>query len=177
MYLSFLRTVRTRRTCRCRPRGPPSARFPTSLGLTSRTARKFSSPLYIFMQVSLSPFSVGHCTSNLSLNFFFTNKILYIPFFTTYVIYSGERFYPCSGPDSFPTPSPDSPPATSAEAAAAPGAGSDRIVNIALTPIGPGPWDRKARAKLTPAQRDLLCKQASAEFRCELYSQTVALYS
>jgi hypothetical protein len=39
------------------------------------------------------------------------------------------------------------------------------IVNIALTPIGPGPWDRKKRTQLTATQRDLLCKQASAEFR------------
>jgi len=38
-------------------------------------------------------------------------------------------------------------------------------VNIALTPLGPGPWDPRARAKLTAAQRDQYCRLASAEFR------------
>jgi hypothetical protein len=47
---------------------------------------------------------------------------------------------------------------------------NEHIVNVALTPIGPGPWDRKARAKLTVPQRDLLCKQASAEFRAKVSS-------
>lgn len=97
-----------------------------------------------------------------------------------FLLRAGDRFYPCSGPDSFPEkdttdPTPVSTTTTStATTATVPTPVSstttetsspEHIVNIALTPIGPGPWDRKARAKLTSVQRDLLCKQASAEFR------------
>jgi hypothetical protein len=39
------------------------------------------------------------------------------------------------------------------------------IVNVVLTPIGPGPWDYQGRAKLTNPKREALCKQASEEFR------------
>lgn len=74
---------------------------------------------------------------------------------------TAERFYPCSGPDSFPEADAAAPDASQVSEAER----NDKIVNIALTPIGPGPWDRKARAKLTPVQRDALCKQASAQFR------------
>eukprot|EP01032_Pedospumella_encystans_P011509 gene11509-13377_t len=97
-------------------------------------------------------------------------------FFSSVHLYAGDRFYPCSGPDSFPekdtadsttaaTPNTTVPISTQSHPTP-----SERIVNIALTPIGPGPWDRKARAKLTPAQRDTLCKQASAEFRSKVNS-------
>lgn len=54
-----------------------------------------------------------------------------------------ERFYPCSGEDS------DGP----------------NVVNVGLTPLGPGPWDQKARIKLTQAQRADLVAAASREFR------------
>jgi hypothetical protein len=78
--------------------------------------------------------------------------------------FAAERFYPCSGPDSFPEEAEtDAPQGTTAER-------NERIVNIALTPIGPGPWDRKARAKLTSAQREVLCKEASAQFRAKVSS-------
>ena len=44
------------------------------------------------------------------------------------------------------------------------------IVNIGLTPVGPGPWDLKARAKLSTAQRNDLCSQASVELRSKVHS-------
>lgn len=43
-------------------------------------------------------------------------------------------------------------------------------MNIALTPIGPGPWDRPGRQRLTPAKRDDLCIKASHEFRTKVYA-------
>lgn len=43
------------------------------------------------------------------------------------------------------------------------------IVNIGLTPIGPGPWDLKSRTKLTAAQRNELCSQASMEMRSKVH--------
>ncbi len=58
-----------------------------------------------------------------------------------------EAFYPCSGSD----------------------AADDNIVNISLTPVGPGPWDSKARAKLSSAQRRELINQASHEMRFVLF--------
>ncbi len=42
---------------------------------------------------------------------------------------------------------------------------SNNIVNICLTPIGPGPWDNKARLKLLPKQRQILQQTASKEMR------------
>jgi len=75
-------------------------------------------------------------------------------FFASINLYAGERFYPCSGEDSVSSAS------DSQE--------SLNIVNIALTPIGPGPWDQKARAKLTSANKDSLCAQASAELKAKV---------
>lgn len=40
-----------------------------------------------------------------------------------------------------------------------------QVINIALTPVGPGPWDRKKRATLTAQQKEQYCATASAEFR------------
>ena len=62
----------------------------------------------------------------------------------------GERFYPCSGND------------THVEAVAG---DHKNIINIALTPVGPGPWDLKGRGKLSPQQRLDLCQQAGNELR------------
>lgn len=56
-----------------------------------------------------------------------------------------ERFYPCSGGDYCES--------------------HDNIINIALTPIGPGPWDPIGRQKLTSKQRLKLTERASAELR------------
>ena len=42
---------------------------------------------------------------------------------------------------------------------------NSNIINIAMTPIGPGPWDPLGRSKLTVKQRDELCKKASRELR------------
>jgi hypothetical protein len=39
------------------------------------------------------------------------------------------------------------------------------IINIAMTPLGPGPWDPAGRSKLSAKQRDALCKKASRELR------------
>lgn len=81
-------------------------------------------------------------------------------FFGSVHLFAGEAFYPCSGRDE-----------VSAVGTAVAGAASSytvpaaNVVNVALTPIGPGPWDPKTRAKLTPAQMKQLSDAASAEFR------------
>ena len=61
-----------------------------------------------------------------------------------------ERFYPCSGGEG---------------TADCEGSREDNIINIALTPIGPGPWDPAGRLKLTAKQRQKLIAKASEEMR------------
>jgi acetoin utilization deacetylase AcuC-like enzyme len=67
-------------------------------------------------------------------------------FFSSINLFSGERFYPCSGDDS-------------------PSDENKNIVNISMTPIGPGPWDPKAKHALSSAKKKELCAIASAEMR------------
>ena len=62
-----------------------------------------------------------------------------------------SRFYPCTGKDCS-THSTDSPE-------------SVNIVNIALSPVGPGPWDIKAKAKLTKEIKKDFISLASTEYR------------
>ena len=52
--------------------------------------------------------------------------------FASINLYAEERFYPCSGADCAPSSS-----------------SGANIINIAMTPVGPGPWDAKARGKLS----------------------------
>jgi len=66
--------------------------------------------------------------------------------FASINLYAGDRFYPCSGSDSV----------------------DGNIINISLTPIGPGPWDQKQRSRLTQAVRSELCRIASEEFRSKV---------
>lgn len=64
-----------------------------------------------------------------------------------------ERFYPCSGGDFINTTED----------------GHDaNVINISLTPIGPGPWDYKTRINLKPEKRLELCNIASQEFRTKV---------
>jgi len=81
-------------------------------------------------------------------------------FFGSVHLYAGDSFYPCTGSDEVSVCS------TSTDSAA------DRanVVNVALTPIGPGPWDAKARGKLTPSQLRQLTDAASAEMRQKVSS-------
>lgn len=72
-------------------------------------------------------------------------------FFASIHLFANEDFYPGSG-------------------AEAQNSSSDNIVNIGLTPVGPGPWDHKARHKLTQAKKDDCCARASAEFRYFTFS-------
>jgi hypothetical protein len=58
-----------------------------------------------------------------------------------------ELFYPCSGRTTAAT------------------ATDNNIINIGLTPIGPGPWDSRARAKLSYTHRQELINLANAELR------------
>lgn len=81
-------------------------------------------------------------------------------FFSSIHLFGGEQFYPGSGQEMLN--------ATSSSSSARCPIGSthnSNIVNIELTPIDPGPWNHIARAKLTPAKREAICKQASQEFR------------
>jgi len=90
-------------------------------------------------------------------------------FFSSVHLYAAQRFYPCSGPDSISSSSSSSASSSNRNSTcSAAGVQQQNIVNIALTPIGPGPWDAKARMRLSQTQRDLLCKQASAEFRSKI---------
>jgi acetoin utilization deacetylase AcuC-like enzyme len=70
-------------------------------------------------------------------------------FFASINLHAGSDFYPCSGRDE-----------TVAEQEADP-----NIVNIALTPVGPGPFDPRTRKRITAAQRGEYCRTASLEFR------------
>ena len=70
-------------------------------------------------------------------------------FFGSVHLFAADSFYPCSGADEV---------STFAE-------GGVNVVNVALTPLGPGPWDPKTRAKLTPAQLKQLTDAAGAEMR------------
>lgn len=70
-------------------------------------------------------------------------------FFSSINLHAGSDFYPCSGRDE-----------TAAEEAACP-----NIVNIGLTPVGPGPFDPRTRKRVTAAQRNEYCRTASTEFR------------
>ena len=79
-------------------------------------------------------------------------------FFSSINLFAEDRFYPCSGNDSCENSSKN---------------GINNIVNIGLTPIGPGPWDSKARAKLTSSQRYELCVLASNEMRQKVSEQLI----
>lgn len=76
-------------------------------------------------------------------------------FFSSINLFADDKFYPCSGNDSCENSITN----------------ENNIVNIGLTPIGPGPWDKKARAKLTSAQRHELCVSASNEMRQKVTNQ------
>jgi hypothetical protein len=54
------------------------------------------------------------------------------------------------------------------------GTDQKNIINIAMTPIGPGPWDPVSRSKLSVKQRDELCRKASFELR---YCCTACVHS
>ena len=74
---------------------------------------------------------------------------------------AGDTFYPCGGAETV----------TSPVLNASNRAGdivSDGVINITLTPLGPGPWDQAARGKLTVRKREEFCHQASTEMRFDL---------
>lgn len=73
-------------------------------------------------------------------------------FFSSINLHAGSDFYPCSGRDETPE-----------EQAAEP-----NIVNIGLTPVGPGPFDPRTRKRVSTAQRNDYCRAASAEFRSKV---------
>jgi acetoin utilization deacetylase AcuC-like enzyme len=80
-------------------------------------------------------------------------------------LHAAERFYPGAGADG------DTGARSSSSSSSSDGGGGPRIINVALTPIGPGPWDLKARLKLTVGQRNALCKQAGNELRTKVVEQ------
>lgn len=79
-------------------------------------------------------------------------------FFSSINLYAEDKFYPCSGNDSCERSNCNS---------------NNNIVNIGLSPIGPGPWDSKARAKLNTTQRNELCTIASNEMREKVSTQLI----
>ena len=100
-------------------------------------------------------------------------------------VYSGDKFYPGTGDEaanSTCSPStPQHPPtatASSTSSTARTGANGSissggssggskgyNVINIGLTPVGPGPWSPPLRSKLTGKQRAQLRAQASKELR------------
>ena len=89
-------------------------------------------------------------------------------------LHAAERFYPGAGADGDTWASSSSSSSTSCSSSSDGGGESrvgPRIINVALTPIGPGPWDLKARLKLSVAQRNSLCKQAGDELRRKVAEQ------
>jgi hypothetical protein len=76
--------------------------------------------------------------------------------FSSLHLYADDRFYPCSGVGA------GTGTAGQGDVLLESGGG---ILNIPLSPLGPGPWDPKARQKLTPKQRQGLCAKASQEMR------------
>ena len=76
-------------------------------------------------------------------------------FFGSISLVAGDGFYPGGGEDSCSSHDPVT------------GQGSN-VVNIALTPVGPGPWDLKARAQLSEKKRKEACVQASRELRTKV---------
>jgi acetoin utilization deacetylase AcuC-like enzyme len=76
-------------------------------------------------------------------------------FFGSIQLFSGESFYPGSGADG----SERYDPATCT---------GINVVNVGLTPIGPGPCDRKGRAALSSKKRAEVCAGASSEMRTKV---------
>ena len=72
-------------------------------------------------------------------------------FFASIHLFADEKFYPGSGDENVIEVNPN-------------------IVNICLTPIGPGPWDDIARQKLSTMKRENLVKIASQEFHHKVKS-------
>lgn len=81
-------------------------------------------------------------------------------FFGSIQLFSGESFYPGSGSDSAESYDP------------ATGKGIN-IVNVGLTPTGPGPCDRKARAALSEKKRIEVCAGASKELHTKVDSKLI----
>ena len=97
--------------------------------------------------------------------------------FSSIHLYGGARFYPCSGKELDNTP-----PIVESESFSDDKKESDserkgHIINIELSPIGPGPWDIKARQRLSALQRQELCTQASLEFRHKVLFACFILFS
>jgi hypothetical protein len=120
-----------------------SSQVPLSLSLSVSLCLCLS----LFLSLSLS-LSVSLCLC-LSLCLSLSLSVPLSPCLTPPL--PDERFYPCSGGGQPQQPS-STPP-------------SPNILNLPLSPIGPGPWDAKARRKLSLKQRQLYCEQASAEMR------------
>ena len=76
-------------------------------------------------------------------------------FFGSINLVAGSSFYPGSGDDEV------------SEHDRSSGTGS-HIVNVALTPVGPGPWDMKARAALSEKKRGEMCALASEELKMKV---------
>jgi hypothetical protein len=100
-------------------------------------------------------------------------------FFSSIHLFAEDRFYPCSGGPGTSTTAPLGPASgCSPRCSNGPSTGDSsggfsvpKILNLPLTPLGPGPWDVKGRKKLSAKQRQVYCQQASQEMRSLVTTQ------
>ena len=86
-------------------------------------------------------------------------------------VYVGDKFYPGTGNEAAnstcsPTAAANATSSTGTGAYSSSSSGKgNNVINIGLTPVGPGPWLPPLRSKLTGKQRAQLRVQASKELR------------
>ena len=78
--------------------------------------------------------------------------------FASINLYAGDRFYPCTGNDSNELCSSN---------------GKYNIINVAMTPVGPGPWDAKTKHALSSSKRNEYSALASLELKSKVSMQLI----
>ena len=78
--------------------------------------------------------------------------------FASINLYAGDRFYPCTGNDSNELRC---------------NSGKYNIINVAMTPVGPGPWDAKTKHALSVTKRNEYSALASLELKSKVSTQLI----
>lgn len=95
--------------------------------------------------------------------------------FSSINLFQEDSFYPCSGRDydesAITASRLSSSSSSSSSSTSTPPSSGSNIINIGLTPVGPGPSDSRVRQKLTLAQRAEYCAIASQEMRRKVSAQ------